>query len=90
MFPVTVNEVHKIMISLTDTRYGMDEISTSIFKRCSLILAVPIAELLRFSLEAGVFPTCLKEASITPIYKSCKRTDMNNYRPIAILPKIST
>ena len=89
MFPVTVNEVHKIIISLNDTRYGMDEISTSIFKRCSLIFAVPIAELLRFSLEAGVFPTCLKEASITPIYKSGKRTDMNNYRPIAILPLLS-
>ena len=41
------------------------------------------------SLEKEKFPTSLKEADITPIYKDKERTSKKNYRPLSILPVIS-
>ena len=41
------------------------------------------------ALEKGKFPTSLKEADITPIYKVKERTSKKNYRPLSILPVIS-
>ena len=41
------------------------------------------------SFATGVFPTCLKLGSVTPIFKSGDRKDMKNYRPISVLPFLS-
>ena len=40
-------------------------------------------------LKSAVFPTNLKSAIITPIYKSGKRDRFDNYRPISISPILS-
>jgi hypothetical protein len=40
-------------------------------------------------LKSAVFPTNLKIAIITPIYKSGKRDRFDNYRPISISPILS-
>ncbi len=39
--------------------------------------------------DRGEIPTQLKTAIVTPIYKSGSRNDMNNYRPISVLPIVS-
>ena len=36
-----------------------------------------------------MFPSCLKTADITPIYKKGKRDLKDNYRPVSILPVLS-
>ena len=41
------------------------------------------------ALEKEKFPTSLKKADITPIYKDKERTSKKNYRPLSILPVIS-
>ena len=35
------------------------------------------------------FPSTLKQADITPVYKKEERTDKGNYRPVGILPSVS-
>ena len=35
------------------------------------------------------FPNPLKNADISPIYKKEEKTNINNYRPISILPSVS-
>ena len=41
------------------------------------------------SLKSGIFPTKLKIAKVTPIYKKgCKKLQIN-YKPISVLPTIS-
>ena len=41
------------------------------------------------SLTSGIFPQPWKEAKISPIFKTGSKDDVNNYRPISILPTLS-
>jgi hypothetical protein len=37
----------------------------------------------------GIFPSAWKKAIVTPVYKKGNKFNMNNYRPISILPVVS-
>ena len=37
----------------------------------------------------GKFPSVWKEANVKPLYKAGSKEDVNNYRPISILPTLS-
>ena len=41
------------------------------------------------SVNSGLFPSNLKYADVTPVYKKGERVDKNNYRPISLLPALS-
>jgi hypothetical protein len=48
---------------------------------------VPITtSLINLYLSQGIFPQVLKTAIVTPIHKGGSSTDVNNFRPISILP----
>ena len=42
-----------------------------------------------YSKNSENYPTSLKNAEVTPIYKENERTSKQNYRPISILPILS-
>ena len=52
-------------------KYGTEAILCKIFKIC---------------LKQGSIPDELKVAGLTPIYKSGKKYEFSNYRPISVLP----
>ena len=41
------------------------------------------------SISTGKFPSVWKEAKVKPLFKNSNKEDVNNYRPISILPTIS-
>ena len=41
------------------------------------------------SLFRSIFPSYLKNANITPIFKKKDRANVENYRPVSILPNLS-
>ena len=41
------------------------------------------------SIEKSNFPSILKNASITPVFKKGDKNSKDNYRPVSILPNIS-
>ena len=45
--------------------------------------------LINESIEKGVFPDCLKTATVIPLFKKGNTDDLNNYRPISLLPVMS-
>ena len=55
-------------------------------KKFSHILAPVISELFNMSIMEGIFPSCLKTGRVIPIFKSGKKYQTTNYRPITTLP----
>ena len=51
--------------------------------------AVLLKPLINASIDEGLFPSCLKTANVIPIFKKGDSANLNNYRPIALLPVIS-
>jgi hypothetical protein len=52
-------------------------------------IITPMEHIINLSLKHGVFPDKLKLAKVTPVFKKGDKTNMNNYRPISLLPQIS-
>jgi retron-type reverse transcriptase len=48
-----------------------------------------LTHIINLSLENGIFPTKLKLAKVIPLFKQGDRTNVNNYRPISLLPQFS-
>ena len=53
-------------------------------------IATPLSVLINRCLETSDFPSEEKTAKITPIYKSGDRSSMENYRPMSVLPVLSS
>ena len=49
----------------------------------------PLTLIFNQSLETGMLPEAFKTSKVTPLYKKGHKTDLNNYRPISIVPSIS-
>ena len=69
---------------------GLDNIPARLLIADSAeIIAAPIALLINTSLTSGQVPAEWKAARVVRLFKSGKVVDMDNYRPISILPVFS-
>jgi hypothetical protein len=68
---------------------GIDCLSNRMLKREPHAFSRLIVELINTSIDEGCFPDSLKTARIIPIFKKGDRSNLNNYRPIALLPVLS-
>ena len=68
---------------------GLDCIGPKILKIAPDVLCPSLSYIINKSLESGIFPQPWKEAKISPIFKCGSKDDVNNYRPISILPTLS-
>ena len=68
---------------------GYDEIPASLIIDGAGVLCEPLSYMINRSLDNSLFPESEKCAKITPIYKSGERSEMDNYRPISVLPVLS-
>lgn len=83
-------EIYKIIMSLNNTTaVGSDGISTKILKTCAKSLCEPLSFLINLSFEEGNFPNKLKTSIVRPLFKKGDQYDINNYRPITMIPVIS-
>ena len=86
---VTIVEISQILGSLKNGAAGYDEISASLLKLISPFIVEPLVYLCNQSLQEGIFPTELKIANVTPLYKSDDSFVFNNYRPVSLLCVLS-
>ena len=88
---VTEPEVLKALNSLkVNKSTGPDEIPTKLLKMTALLIAAPLTKLFNKILQAGLYPTSWKIATVTAIYKrKGSSSDPSNYRPISLLSCLS-
>ena len=65
---------------------GYDGLSILVLKKIIPVFANPLCKLLNLSISTNSFPNHWKMAKVTPLYKGGARNDINNYRPISVLP----
>ena len=87
--PVGEAECLKVVKNLKNTKELVDHIPVFLFKECSVFLIHELCNLINASFRLGIFPNVLKIAKIVPIFKKGERTNIENYRPISILPFLS-
>jgi potassium voltage-gated channel Eag-related subfamily H protein 8 len=68
---------------------GLDGISASLLKRRAYYMIEPLLEIINASIKTGIFPSCLKKSVIKPNLKKGSTLDVNNYRPITLVPALS-
>ena len=89
--PTNTNEIKAVISKLKDGAPGRDGILPKHLKCISESIAYPLSKIANLSFEQGVFPTELKIAIVSPLYKAKDPMFFNNYRPISLLsvfPKI--
>ena len=65
------------------------DIPTKIIKENADIFADILLASFNDSVEKSNFPSSLKQANITPVFKKGDRNSKDNYRPLNILPNVS-
>ena len=87
---VSDEHVSKVINSIDSSKaYQNDNIPPKILKQNNAISALVLSRDINRCIDEGKFPSNLKKADVTPIYKKVDRLLKHNYRPISILPTIS-
>ena len=89
MEPCDVSEVGDIISSLSNRCSNSDSVPIFIFESLNKEESPIICRLFNLSIQVGVFPSSLKIARVTPIFKSGDKSLFSNYRPISILSTLS-
>lgn len=74
---------------LKNSSTGLDSVPVKLLKLAKHIISLPLANLVNESFSSGTFPDSMKCARIVPIHKNGSPLEVNNYRPISVLPVIS-
>lgn len=68
---------------------GPDGVPSFLVKDCIGVFAAPSAHIFNICAIEGYYPSMWKKSKITPIFKKGERTNIKNYRPIAMLSNFS-
>jgi hypothetical protein len=88
--PVTINEIKLALNKLkTTASAGQDKLKPNIIKLISDEISLPLTHKINLIFEHNKVPDEFKFANITPIYKAGNSMEVQNYRPISVLPAFS-
>ena len=89
MHPISEFECSNIINSLKLTKEDIDTIPVKIFKLFHPIFLSTLCDMINTCFLIGLFPDPLKHAKVIPIFKKGERTNLTNYRPVALLHFLS-
>ena len=88
--PVTKAKVLRNLNNLKASKSaGPDNLPPRLMKDAAEALAGPLTYLINLSFKQSTFPNRIKIAKVIPLFKSGPRKNLDNYRPISILPILS-
>ncbi|MEW8547257.1 MAG: reverse transcriptase family protein [Candidatus Thiodiazotropha sp.] len=92
-FSISAIDKHKVLKYLSNIDVskatGTDTIGPRLIKLAAPYIADDISFICNHSIKNSIFPNKWKEAKVSPLYKNGSHDDVNNYRPISILPILS-
>ena len=68
---------------------GLENIPCKLLKIAADVVAPSLTCIFNQSLLTGIYPSDWKLAKATPIFKNGCKTDLNNYRPISVIPAVA-
>ncbi len=77
------------IVSLDCSKSVSGNIPTNMLKKAKEIACPYVTDCINNSINDGIFPTELKKADVTSLFKSGEKTTKKNFRPISILPCVS-
>ena len=88
--PVTETTVTKIIKNLKPkTSCGYDGLSTKLLKEIAPQLIKTLTLIINQCMNTGIFPDSMKIAKVIPLHKKDNLDNIENYRPISLLPAMS-
>ena len=87
--PITNEECALIINALKNSKQDVNTIPVSLFKSYSHHFIPTMCDMINQSFILGVFPDCLKHATVIPVYKKGDKKTLSNHRPISLLPFVS-
>lgn len=87
---LTGHDIKKQLNNLDTTKGpGTDNLPAIFLKNTAETIYKPLHILFNRCLSEGIFPNVWKAARIVPVYKGGPKQNVENYRPISILPTVS-
>lgn len=84
---ITENDYAKAIKKLKPKRAsGSDGIPPYVIKGCAEYLKKPLLHIYNLCIKTSTFPHLWKLSLISPIFKAGEKSNVENYRPIAVLP----
>ena len=78
-------EVRRSLESLSVNKAaGPDGINNLVLQKNSMTLAPLLTKLFQLSLDTGQLPDAWREANVTPLHKSGRKDQQENYRPVSL------
>ena len=66
--------------------HGPDEISGRMIEICGENITLPLSIIFNNIIKTGIFPDLWKCANVSPVHEKNSKQEINNYRPISLLP----
>ena len=80
-------QVEKAMKKLIKSKAtGIHSIPNKILKDSCQVIAPFLTDIFNFSITSNIFSEDLNVSKVFPVHKSGDKDDLNNYRPIIVLP----
>ena len=89
MHPITSEEILFLIGKLKNNSPGYDEIPAKVVKAVATLICEPLEFIFNNCISTGTVPIELKMAKVIPVFKGGNNLDVNNYRPISVLPVFS-
>ena len=70
----------------TSKAVGLDQMPSRLMKDSARVISKPLTFIMNLSISQGCVPQDWKIARALPLFKGGKKTEIDNYRPISILP----
>ena len=86
---VSADQINKIMHHLNPRKSVSGPFNSKIIRMVSDILSEPLSRCISVAFETSTFPSTLKLADVTPIFKKNDKSLKENYRPVSVLPCLS-